>query len=104
MVNGKMSLIELVLSGVPQGTVLGPLLFLLYVNDLELCINHFKLKLFADDSRLNKSLHPTCYEDGCNDLQNDLESCLKWAKSNNMVLQIIKLFSYNHCTKKTFFS
>ena len=96
VVNGQMSLVDLVLSGVPQGTVLGPLLFLLYVNDLELCLNHSKLKLFADDSRLVKDLHPVNYEDGCVELQTDLEASLKWAQANNMVLNENKFQLLSH--------
>ena len=38
-----------VTSGVPQGSVLGPLLFLLYVNDLNTVIQHSTIKPFADD-------------------------------------------------------
>ena len=51
VVNEAKSKWSTVLSGVPQGTVLGPLMFLLYVNDLRLAIDS-TVKLFADDTVL----------------------------------------------------
>jgi hypothetical protein len=45
-----------VTSGVPQGTVLGPILFLVYINDFSEYIQHSILRLFADDSIIYKTI------------------------------------------------
>ena len=50
-VEGQFSSIKEVLSGIPQGSVLGPLLFVLYINDLPDYVEN-KAKLFADDLEL----------------------------------------------------
>ena len=51
MINGKNSDWGKINSGVPQGSVLGPLLFLIYINDLENGIKS-SIKFFADDTSL----------------------------------------------------
>ena len=69
VVNGTKSRQEDVLSGVPQGTVLGPLLFVIYIGNIDSDVEHSTLRCFADDSRVLKTIN------GNNDynlLQSDL--------------------------------
>jgi len=63
------------MSGVPQGSVLGPLLFLLYINDLP-CKITSKIRLYAEDVILSREIHD---ENDILRLQNDLDIIAQWA-------------------------
>ncbi len=52
IINGQASEWSTISSGVPQGSVLGPLLFLLFINDITHVVRHSKIRLFADDTCL----------------------------------------------------
>ena len=54
VLNGLMSSLKPVLSGVPQGSALGPLLFVVYINDLQDVLSVFS-KMYADDTKLLNS-------------------------------------------------
>ena len=57
-INGINSDKQSISTGIPQGSVLGPLLFLLYMNDIVMCEKDYQLRLFADDT--NKFVSDIC--------------------------------------------
>ena len=87
VVDGEVSNWKSVLSGVPQGSVLGPILFLIYINDLDDSITSNVLK-FADDTKVFRKVNT----DGDKQhLQNDLDRLVKWSEKWQM------LFNFGKC-------
>ena len=83
--------------GVPQGSILGPLLFLCYVNDMPISVR-CKLLLYADDSALIVSgSDPQSIADK---LSEELESCRKWLMDNKLSLHLGKTESILFGSKK----
>ena len=93
LVNGKRSFLASVLSGVPQGSVLGPLLFLVYINDLVNTIQHSKISSFADDTKISRAIE---FETDMALLQDDLNKVIKWSMENNMDLHEDKFEVINY--------
>ena len=75
-----------VISGVPQGTVLGPALFLLYINDLPGVLSPGTVcRLYADDCLIYRSIHSI--QDQLT-LQTDLNSLHEWSPVGDMGTQL----------------
>ncbi len=86
----------------PQGSVLSPLLFLLYINDLPECVKHSLIFLYADDAKLVKSIN--CRLD-CLQLQQDLDAVATWCCTWQLTLNTAKcLFSRFGLANKPLFS
>ena len=70
-----------VLSGVPQGRILGPLLFLIFVNDIPLLIKHSNIYLYVDDTKCSKHIFSVS---DCSLLQQDLSQLSSWSLKWNL--------------------
>ena len=94
---GVLSIQCFVTSGVPHGTVLGPLLFLVYINDLPLCISS-TMRLFADDCFLYRSINSSA---DCEVVQKDLDALVKWERVRQMSFNVEKCHTICFSAKKT---
>ena len=87
-INGSLSQSCLLSCGVPQGTILGLLLFLLYINDLPNCLSNCEPRMYADDT------HLTYAGDNADNIQlhlnQDLENVHNWLRANKLTLNMTK--------------
>ena len=77
VLNGSESKWQQVTSGIPQGSVLGPILFLIYINDLPDVVEN-TVKLFADDTKLYSTVNN---DEDIESLQKDIDSLSRWSKT-----------------------
>ena len=89
VINNCFSSFTSVLSGVPQGSVLGPILFIIFINDLDsVCSGNCLTKLFADDCKLYSEV--TLNNSIC--MQQSLNNLCNWADVNQLCINILKCF------------
>ena len=86
VVDGEVSSWKSVLIGVPQGSVLGPILFLVYINDLEEGVTGKILK-FADDTKLFRKVNEIGDKQN---LQDDIDKIVKWSDKWQMLFNLGK--------------
>lgn len=98
VLQGYTSTWTVVPSGVPQGSILGPLLFILFISDIKSCFKHSYILLYADDMKILKKVH--------NDLdthllQEDLIRFQTYCILNKLQLNVSKCYHVTYTRKKT---
>ena len=76
LVNNTLSNVLTVFGGIPQGEVIGPLLLIMYINDISTEITHIDINLFADDAKISGKSN--------DDLQLSLNSIYQWLKTRKL--------------------
>ena len=91
-ISGQVSSLKAITCGVPQGSILGPLLFILYINDIVRISELMKFILFADDTNL--LLHDTNLQNLITKANSEIQNISDWLKINKLSLNVKKLTTY----------
>ena len=97
--NNMFSFFKQIISGVPQGSILGPILFNIFMNDIFVMLSAGDIHNFADDNTIT-ALSETI-QDLINALQNKTERAIKWMENNNMIANPDKFKAIILTKKKT---
>ena len=92
-INKTHSIFQILLSGVPQGSILGPLLFNIFINDLYLWITKTDLLNFADDNTISAA--GKTIEDLIYTLETESQKAIEWFKLNEMIVNPDKFQTIN---------
>ena len=99
VLEGSSSDTKPVTPGVHQGTVLGPLLFLVYLNDLPQCVTSSHTRLFADECLIYKEIWSQVDADK---LQADLDALQEWEQQWMMSFQLLRITRNNSPVKASY--
>ena len=83
-INNICSVFQILLSGVPQGSILEAILLNIFINDLLMRTKVFKLQNFADDNTITSS--SSTLSQLIRDLQSEANKAIDWFKVNNMIV------------------
>lgn len=95
--NGLLSDTITVTSGVPQGSHLGPILFLIFINDLSVLFKNARFLFYADDLKIYKEI---INDRDCADLQHEINKITDWCTLNNMKINLSKCKVISFTRKK----
>lgn len=73
-----------IVSGIPQGSILGPFLFIIYTSDIFNAVSNYHIQAFADDTQLLHYIDPSEPKVTSEILNNDLQSIVKYSKEHNL--------------------